>query len=303
MVFIKEKIQLNIIKEVKTMGFQENMKKISDTLLRKNILTAPFVEEMCAATANMYRLGWDERNGGNISYMLEEREVADYLDIDNVLRVIPTGFDARALAGKYFIVTGTGKYFKNVEHDPETNLGIVRITRDGTGAELLWGYRDGGKFTSEFPAHMMSHIRRLAVDPEHRIVMHSHPTYTIAMNAVCPLDERELTHRLWQSNTEAIVVFPDGVGVLPCMVCGTNEIGEATAEKMKNFRLVVWSNHGIYGAGKNMDEVFGLIETVEKTAQIYMLTLGHEPRVISDDILRALAERFSVTPLEGVLSK
>ena len=70
---------------------------------------------------------------------------------------------------------------------------------------------------------------------------------------------------------------------------------------MKNFRLVVWTNHGIYGTGKDIDEAFGLIETVEKTAQIYMLALGHVVNVISDDILRGLAKRFDVTPLEGVL--
>ena len=29
----------------------------------KDILKAPFVEEMKKMTANMYRLGWDERNG------------------------------------------------------------------------------------------------------------------------------------------------------------------------------------------------------------------------------------------------
>ena len=46
----------------------------------KNILEAPFITEMREATANMYRLGWDERNGGNISYMLKEEEVAEYLD-------------------------------------------------------------------------------------------------------------------------------------------------------------------------------------------------------------------------------
>ena len=267
----------------------------------KNIFEAPFVEEMRKTTANMYRLGWDERNGGNISVLLDSDEVGEYLDLNHVIRTIPTGFDATALIGKIFIVTGTGKYFKNVQKDPETNLGIVRIAQDGTTAELLWGYKDGGKFTSEFPAHMMSHIARLEVDPDHRVVAHSHPTYTIAMNAVCPIDEKEFTHRLWQSNTESIVVFPDGVGVLPCMVCGTTAIGEATAEKMKSFRLVVWTNHGIYGAGRDMDEVFGLIETVEKTAQIYMLTLGHTQNVISDEILHGLAERFGVTPLEGVL--
>lgn len=267
----------------------------------KNILNAPFVREMCEATANMYRLGWDERNGGNISYMLDEKEVAKYLDLDNVLRTIPTGFSAEKLAGKIFIVTGTGKYFKNVQNDPETNLGIVRIAKDGTTAELLWGYKGGGKFTSEFPAHMMSHVSRLDADKDHRVVMHTHPTYTIAMNAVCPIDEKDFTHKLWQSNTEAVVVFPDGVGVLPCMVCGTNEIGIATAEKMKKFRLVVWTNHGIYGTGKDMDEAFGLIETVEKTAQIYMLTLGKVVNVIPDEIIKGLADLWHLTPMEGVL--
>ena len=267
----------------------------------KNILESPFVREMSKTTANMYRLGWDERNGGNISYLLDEKEVGEYLDLKHVIRTIPTGFDATALIGKIFIVTGTGKYFKNVEFDPETNLGVVRIGKDGTTAELLWGYKDGGKFTSEFPAHMMSHISRLAIDPDHRIVMHTHPTYTIAMNAVCPLDEKDFTKRLWKSNTEAIVVFPDGVGVLPCMVCGTNEIGEATAEKMKKFRLVVWTNHGIYGTGKTMDEAFGLIETVEKTAQIYMLTLGHVVNEIPDEVLKGLASLWHLTPLKGVL--
>ncbi|MBS5855790.1 MAG: rhamnulose-1-phosphate aldolase [Firmicutes bacterium] len=267
----------------------------------KNIFEAPFVREMEKTTANMYRLGWDERNGGNVSYLLDEKEVAEYLDLNHVIRTIPTGFDAIPLIGKIFIVTGTGKYFKNVESDPETNLGIVRIGKDGTTAELLWGYKDGGRFTSEFPAHMMSHMARLAVDPQHRIVMHTHPTYTIAMNAVCPLDEKDFTKRLWKSNTEAVVVFPDGVGVLPCMICGTNEIGEATAAKMKDFRLVVWTNHGIYGTGKTMDEAFGLIETVEKTAQIYMLTLGHVVNEIPDEVIKGLAKLWNLKMLPGVL--
>ncbi len=261
----------------------------------KDILTAPFVKEMMNTTANMYRLGWDERNGGNISYMLDEKEVGEYLDLNNVIRTIPTTFNAPTLVGKIFIVTGTGKYFKNVIDDPETNLGIVRVAEDGTTVELLWGYKDGGRFTSEFPAHLMSHAARIKVDPDNRVVMHCHPTYTLAMNYVHELDEKKFTHSLWEMCTECIVVFPDGVGVLPWMLCGTNTIGEATAKKMEEFRLVVWGMHGIYGAGKNMDETFGLIETVEKAAQIYMLT-AHLPRVntIKDEDMKTLAEFFGV---------
>ena len=267
----------------------------------KNVLTAPFLREMCKTASNMYRLGWDERNGGNISYLFKNEEVAEYLNLDNVIRTIPlmgvneVDFDASPLEGKIFIVTGTGKYFKNVEDDPETNLGIVRIGKGGKEVELLWGFKDGGRPTSEFPAHMMSHMARLSVDPENRVVMHSHPTNTLAMNFVHELDEKKFTHTLWEMCTECIVVFPDGVGVLPWMLCGTTEIGVATANKMKEFRLVVWAMHGIYGAGKTLDETFGLIETVEKAAQVYMLT-AHLPRIntIKDEDMLKLLELFGV---------
>lgn len=272
--------------------------------MMKNILTAPFVEEMKRTTANMYRLGWDERNGGNISMLLDSDEVAQYLDLDKVIRTIPTGFKADDLIGKIFIVTGTGKYFKNVEFDPENNLGIIRIANDGTTAELLWGYSDGGKFTSELPAHLMSHMARLKANPENRVILHCHPTYTLAMNYVHELDEKKFTRTLWQTCTECVVVFPDGVGVLPWMLCGTNEIGEATAKKMEEFRLVIWGLHGLYGAGKDIDEAFGLVETVEKAAQLYMIS-AHLPRIntITDDQLREIAEGFKVDYRKDFLEK
>lgn len=268
----------------------------------KDIFTAPFVEEMRKTTANMYRLGWDERNGGNISYWLDTEEVGEYLDLNHVICSIPMGFDATAIIGKIFIVTGTGKYFKNVDADPETNLGIVRIAPDGQTAELLWGFRDGGRFTSEFPAHLMSHMARLSVDPENRVVMHCHPTYTLAMNYVHELDEKKFTHTLWEMCTECIVVFPDGVNVLPWMLCGTNEIGLATAGKMRTARLVVWAQHGIYGAGKDLDETFGLIETAEKAAEIYM-KIAHLPLVntITDAQMHLLEQRFGVKARDGYL--
>lgn len=268
----------------------------------KDILNAPWLVEMVRTTTNMYHHGWDERNGGNISLLLDEEEVTKYVELTKVVRTIPTGFDAQPLIGKYFLVTGTGKYFKNMESDPENNLGLLRIGQDGKTAELLWGYRDGGQFTSEFPAHMMSHMARLEIDPENRVVMHSHPTNLLAMTYVHDLDEKAFTRTLWQMSTECIVVFPEGVNVLPWMLCGTNEIGVATAEKMKTARLVVWAQHGIYGAGKDLDETFGLIETAEKAAEIY-LKIAHLPlkNTITDEQLHLLEERFGVKGREGYL--
>ena len=268
----------------------------------KDILNAPFLTELVRTCTNMYGHGWDERNGGNISVLLEEGDAGEYLDTAAVLRRIPTGFTAPALEGRYFLVTGTGKYFKNVQYDPAVNLGILRLAEGGRTAELLWGFADGGRFTSEFPAHMMSHAARLSVDPQNRVVMHCHPNNLLAMTYVHDLDEISFTRTLWQMCTECIVVFPDGVNVLPWMLCGTNEIGEATAEKMKTARLVVWAQHGIYGAGKDLDETFGLIETAEKAAEIYM-KIAHLPLVntITDEQMHLLEKRFGVKAREGYL--
>ena len=268
----------------------------------KDFSTAPFFVEFVRTASNMYRLGWDERNGGNISLLLKASDLCDYLDLEKVIRTIPTEFTAPELDGKYFLVTGTGKYFKNVEYAPEVNLGLVRLTDKGQQAELLWGFTDGGKFTSEFPAHMMSHAARLRVDPSNRVVMHCHPANLLAMTYVHDLDECASTRTLWQMCTECIVVFPEGVNVLPWMLCGTNEIGEATAEKMLTARLVVWAQHGIYGAGKDLDETFGLIETAEKAAEIYM-KIAHLPlkNTITDEQMHLLEQRFGFKAREGYL--
>ena len=269
----------------------------------KDLRTAPFLVEFIRTLTNMYAHGWDERNGGNVSVLLDEADLTDYLDLSKVIRTIPTGFEAPELEGRYFLVTGTGKYFKNVQYDPANNLGIVRLADGGGNAELLWGFSDGGKFTSEFPAHMMSHAARLGIDPANRVIMHCHPNNLIAMTYVHPLDERAFTRTLWQMETECIVVFPDGVNVLPWMLCGTNEIGEATAKKMETARLVVWAQHGIYGAGRDLDETFGLIETAEKAAEIYM-KIAHLPilNTISDEALHELETRFGVKARDGYLS-
>lgn len=44
------------------MGFLDDLKKAGKEIARslKDIKTAPFVQEMCKTTANMYRLGWDD---------------------------------------------------------------------------------------------------------------------------------------------------------------------------------------------------------------------------------------------------
>ena len=259
-------------------------------------MEAKFIIDIIRTTANMYRLGWDERNAGNISLLLDEDEAGVYLNTGKVIRTFNLECNAIELTGKIFLVTGTGKYFKNIQYNPEENLGIVRIGKDGKSAELLWGFSGGGSPTSEFSVHLMCHIARLKVNPANRIIMHAHPSNLIAMTYVHSINEKDFTRTLWQLCIEGILVFPEGIAVLPCMLCGTNEIAEATAKKMEEFRLVVWAHHGIFGAGNTIDEAFGLLETAEKAAEIHIKTM-QMPRInnVSDAQIIALAEKWNVT--------
>ena len=67
-------------------------------------------------------------------------------------------------------------------------------------------------------------------------------------------------------------------------------------------RLVVWAQHGIYGAGRDLDETFGLIETAEKAAAVY-LKIAHLPwkQTITVEGLHQLEERFGVKARAGWL--
>lgn len=266
-----------------------------------DILHSELMTEMIRTATEMYRHGWDERNSGNISILLDEDQLGNIAELP-VIRTIPMNFTAKELSGRCFLVTGTGKYFKNVQYAPERDLGIIRVCENGSDAELLWGFSDGGSFTSELPAHLMGHISRLKADPENKVILHCHPANILTMTFVHSLDEREFTRTLWQMCTESMIIFPDGVGVLPWMLCGTDEIAAATAQKLTSSRIVVWAQHGIYACGRSLDETFGLIETAEKAAEIYM-KIAHLPRLntINDDQLRQIAKRFNVTPREEYL--
>ena len=261
---------------------------------------APFIKEIGETTSNMSRLGWNERNGGNISVLLKDEEVEPYLPLE-VIRDLPLAVAFPEFAGRYFI-TGTGKYFKNVEKDPECNLGLIQISDDGSVAHLLWGFSDGGSFTSEVIMHLGAHSKRLAHDPNQRVVMHAHPTALVSMTHIHSWDEKEFTKTLWQMITECIVIFPDGVAVLPWMVSSNASIGLASAEKFDEFRILVWALHGCTATGSTLDEAFGLMETVEKGAQIYInISERRRSEGINDEMLLQVVEAFGLKVRDGWL--
>jgi len=263
-----------------------------------------FVQAMIKATSDMWLKGWDERNGGNVSLRLTEEDVAPYQSQFQQANLVTLDEPIPELAGQYYLVTGTGKFFRNVQIHPTGTLGLLQITADGKNARILWGYSDGGGPTSELSSHLRSHwVRQQVSGGLDRVVMHCHATNLIALTYVLKPCSANITRALWEMSTECLVVFPAGVGVLPWLVPGTDDIGQATAKLMEEHPIVLWPFHGVFGAGPTLDDAFGLIDTAEKAAEILVkvLSMGGRKQSITTQNLRDLAKRFAVTPMAAAL--
>ena len=252
--------------------------------------------------------GWHERNGGNLTYRMRPEEVEQCRPYFKAIpgQWVNMGVQADNLRGEFFISTGSGKYFRNVPLAPQDNICIVEINEAGDAWRIVWGLEKGGHPTSEFPSHFLNHsVRKEATGGACRVIYHAHPANLIAMTYILPLTARDFTRALWKSATECPVVFPGGMGVVPWMVPGGSDIALATSQLMKEYDAAVWAHHGLFASGPDFDTTFGLMHTIEKAAQIYILALsagqGRILQTIEDDDLRAIAKDFGVTLREEFL--
>lgn len=270
------------------------------------MLEAGFMKGFIRMTNDGWEQGWHERNGGNLSYRMKKEEVEavrEELRTDGEWKEI--GTSVPKLAGEYFLVTGSGKYFRNVILAPEDSLAVIEIDETGERYRICWGLVNGGRPTSELPSHLMNHeVKVIASGGRHRVIYHAHPANVIALTFVLPLKDAVFTRELWEMATECPVVFPDGVGVVGWMVPGGRDIAVATSELMKQYDVAIWAHHGMFCSGEDFDLTFGLMHTVEKAAEILVKVLSIRPdklQTITAQNFRDLAVDFKVSLPEKFL--
>lgn len=270
------------------------------------ILESKFVKGFIKMADDGFQQGWHERNGGNLSYRLKPEEVSSILPRLNAPgEWVPIGTEVPGLAGEYFLVTGSGKYFRNIIVDPEACIAIIELDDKGVNYRIRWGLVEGGTPTSELPTHLMNHeVKKNVTNGVHRVIYHAHTTNVIALTFVLPLKDEIFTRELWEMATECPVVFPKGVGVIGWMVPGGRDIAIETSRLMEKYDVAIWAHHGMFCSGEDFDLTFGLMHTVEKSAEILVKTLSMSPKKlqsIQPDNFRKLAEAFHLTLPEEFL--
>ena len=257
------------------------------------------------------QLGWHERNGGNLSYRMTEEEVASCRSFfyDNPSSWVQTGVSTPNLGGDHFLVKAAGAPMRRVDSDLSRSAGIVELDKRGSAWRIVWGFDDGGRPTSEFAAHCQAHsVRKRASGGADRVVYHAHPAQTVALSAVAPLDSKSFTRMLWKSFAESMVAFPQGVAVIPWMVPGGERIAAVTGEALEKQEACVWAQHGVLACGVDFEAVFGLVQTIEKAAEICNLARAANggssdfPNQIPDEDLPALAAAYGLSVNEDFLS-
>lgn len=262
------------------------------------VLDSKLINDFTRMCMDGFNQGWHERNGGNLSYRLKDEEVTELEeDFSYDREWHELGTEVPELKNLYFMVTGSGKYMRNMQLDPAANLCIIRLDETGTKYQIVWGLTDGGKPTSELPTHLMNLEVLKRRDENIRVVYHCHPTNVIALTYVLPLNDRVFTREIFEMATECPVVFPKGIGVIPWLLCGGRLIGEATAEVMKTKDFAVWAHHGAFACGTDFDITFGLMHTVEKAAEVLvkvMAVSNHKLNTITAAQFRELNEPFGI---------
>lgn len=255
-----------------------------------------------------YVRGWHEANGGNLSYRLDE---ADLAELEPLLHPEDT-WHALAhavfeLAGEHFLISASGAYLGNVACDAPHCCGVIELDAAGAAWRCCWGFEDNACPSSELETHLAVYAAASgANDGANRVVYHAHCPHVIALSTLIEPDTRTWTRVLWRCMTEGIIVFPQGVGAIEWMVPGSPELAEASCELMAKHAACVWTQHGVMARAASFDEAFGIIETIEKSAGIYLQARaasgGAEPRyLVSDEQLRAICARYELQPDESFL--
>jgi rhamnulose-1-phosphate aldolase len=262
------------------------------------------IDEIKKTSGDMARRGWAESNGGNISLRLNEENFKYFDKFQPKSELVKLPLVMQEIGGERFLVTGTGRFLRNIEVFPEKNIGVIEINQKGDAYKLLWGYEPVGAPTSELPSHLLSHCRIKEKSGNKSFAfIHTHPNSVIALTyAVANLNTKSLTKLLWQSHAECVVVFPQGVELLPWIMAGSLDLGKATAEAISRRNLVIWQFHGICGCGRNLDEAFGRIDVAEKAAEICLrvMAAGGARQTLNDSQLRAIAANFNC-PLDETI--
>lgn len=237
------------------------------------------IDDIAEVAQYLWEKGWAERNAGNITVDITELIPKKSVELPQFTK-IPMEITSPELAGRYFLVTTTGKRCRDLAKQPGKNLLIVRMADELDGYYILWG-GEGPKSrpTSEFLPHLKIHgLLRQSNSPQ-KVVLHSHPSHLIALTNMKDFGKDTFNRFLRATHVAAKFFLPEGVGMVSFRLEEKEELAEATANLLKRHKAVLWERHGCVTTGVTAAEAFDLMDMLNKAAEVFLIckSAGFEP--------------------------
>ena len=236
------------------------------------------IVEIAEVADYLWQKGWAERNGGNITVNITDITDDEIRNLSPISDVIPIGRTLPHLKGNYFYCKGTNMRMRDLARNPMENGSIIRIL-DGCSDYVIVADKPV-KPTSELASHLSMHNYLISKGSNYKAALHTHPIDLVAMtHNQAFLKKDVLTQLLWSMIPETRAFCPRGLGIVPYALPGSFELADATIQQLGEYDVVMWEKHGICAVGENIMEAFDMIDTLSKSAQIYLTckSMGFEP--------------------------
>ena len=178
---------------------------------------------------------------------------------------------------------------------PMENASFIRISDDCNSYVIIAD--NPVKPTSELASHLSMHNYLIGKGSNYKAALHTHPIDLVAMTHNPAFLEKDvLTNLLWSMIPETRAFCPRGLGIIPYQLPGSFELADATIKELEEYDVVMWEKHGICAVGENIMEAFDMIDTLSKSAQIYLTakSMGFEPTGMSMEQMEELKRAFNL---------
>ncbi|GHT69319.1 rhamnulose-1-phosphate aldolase [Bacteroidia bacterium] len=265
------------------------------SILENRPQLAEQIADVAEVAGYLWQKGWAERNGGNITINITDVTDDEIRQKPAISERIPIGRTLPHLKGTWFFCKGTNKRMRDLARRPMENGSIIRITDDCSAYEIIAD--NPVKPTSELVSHLSIHNYLIGKGSSYKAVFHSHPIDLVAMTHHQPfLKKNVLTNILWSMIPETRAFCPRGLGIIPYKLPGSFELADATIEQLDEYDVVMWEKHGVCAVGENIMEAFDMVDTLSKSAQIYLTakSMGFEPDGMSQSQMQEIKEVFGL---------
>jgi len=204
------------------------------------------------------------------------------------------------LAGKSFLVTGSGRRLREIIQDPAANLGFVIVDEGGKTGQLYTSPRRLFlRLTSEFNSHLAVHCDQIgSTGTNFHAVVHAQPLHLTYLSHIPRYqDEHYLNRHILRWQPESIVQLPEGLGYLPFLLPGSPQLMAATVEALRTHRVVVWGKHGVMArSDQSVKRAADRIEYAETGAHYeYLNLVNHEQgEGLTAEDVRAVCQAFGI---------